>query len=507
LRQQAETALREGFAAGPGDWSQGRATHCAGVSRLVRGFASAYLLSGDERFLAAAEAGTGHLRERFREPGTPFWRGRPGDRGPLALQDQFDALAGPVQLYRATGDRRVLADVEATVAGLDQVFADPVRGGWFSHAGAGGPRDPGLGPDRARKTIGSVGGHVPAYLADLAAATGDERWTRRLADVASTLVRHFGDYENSPFLQERFHEDWTREQDGGPGGRAVAGHDLRTAWSLARIAQSAPHAEYLDFARRIADVLPAAATDLQRGGWYDVLERAKPPNDREFPVLRPDRKSAWSQQQAVLAYLVLAGTLRDERYRRRAREAAAFHNAWLLDHAGGGLHPGVRADGRPDDADPGIEPLVPASDGFGLCFPAAVATALLLAREPLRLWFRPVAADLPGRVLRVAPDLLPPRAARIARVWIEGRATEEFDAEALTVRLPAGSARPAVQVELVPGDGTAAPGRAGADRELPRDRDPDPHPHRDPDRDPVRDVALAGPPSRRSGTGRAVQTA
>ena len=60
-----------------------------------------------------------------------------------------------------------------------------------------------------------------------------------------------------------------------------------------------------------------------------------------------DRKAWWQQEQAVLAYLILAGSLGNPEHLRLARESAAFYNAMFLDHDEGGVYFNVLASGLP----------------------------------------------------------------------------------------------------------------------------------------------------------------
>ncbi|NLT56331.1 MAG: N-acyl-D-glucosamine 2-epimerase [Actinomycetales bacterium] len=502
LRQMADYYLRAEFGDGPVDWHEYRTTltadgrktdedshrqECDTISRLVYGMASAYLLTGDDRFREAAETGTEYLRTHFRgtdpETGTSFWyhaidwvqtgTGETtsvherkvfasefgDDYDAVPLYEQIYALAGPVQTFRISGDPRVLADVTSTADLFDRYFLDNELGGYFSHADPidFDPRAPQLGQDRARKNWNSVGDHAPAYLINVVAATaGEKRWTEMLTMTADTVIAHFGDYENSPFVNERFFEDWSMDQSWGwQQNRAVVGHNLKIAWNLMRVQNLAPRDEYVSFARRIAEVMPAAGSDQQRGGWYDVVERTRRDGDLFFPFAWHDRKAWWQQEQAILAYLVLAGCLGDEEYRRRAREAAAFYNAWFLDHDSGGVYFNVLANGIPYLL--GTERLkgshsMAGYHSFELCYLAATYTNLLLTRQPLDLYFKPMADQLPDRVLHISPDLLPPGAVRIRRVWVDGVPSEDFDDETLAVRIPEGPDRPTVRVELVPAE-------------------------------------------------------
>ncbi len=119
------------------------------ISRLVYGFASAYLLSGDDRFLEGAEKGTLYLRDhmRFYDPDekiaywyhgidvdgrreTKIFASEFGDDfDAIPAYEQIYALAGPIQTYRITGDPAILRDAELTVDLFDRFFLDKDKGG------------------------------------------------------------------------------------------------------------------------------------------------------------------------------------------------------------------------------------------------------------------------------------------------------------------------------------------------------------------------------------------
>ena len=277
------------------------------ISRLVYGFASAFLLTGEDSFLEAAEKGTEYLRDhmRFFDPDenlTYWYHGIQvtGDREQKLLTsefgDDFDsipmyeqiyALAGPTQTFRATGDPKILTDIENTVLLFDRFYKDSDGGGYFSHIDPVtlDPRAESLGPNRARKNWNSVGDHAPAYLINLYLATGEEKYLDFLADTANTICDRFPDYEHSPFVQERFFEDWSHDNSWGwQQDRAVVGHNLKIAWNLMRIQHARPSEKYVQLARKIAALMPDVGSDRQRGGWYDVVERTSAARPERAPL-------------------------------------------------------------------------------------------------------------------------------------------------------------------------------------------------------------------------------
>ena len=154
------------------------------ISRLVYGFASAYLLTGDDRFLEGAEKGTEYLREHMRfydlDENIVYWyhgidvAGRRetkifasefgDDFDAIPAYEQIYALAGPIQTYRITGDPRILRDAELTLDLFDRFFLDRAKGGYFSHLDpiTLDPRSESLGENKGKKNWNSVGDHAPA---------------------------------------------------------------------------------------------------------------------------------------------------------------------------------------------------------------------------------------------------------------------------------------------------------------------------------------------------------
>jgi anti-anti-sigma regulatory factor len=91
---------------------------------------------------------------------------------------------------------------------------------------------------------------------------------------------------------------------------------------------------------------------------------------------------------------------------------------------------------------------------FELAYLAAVYTNLLITKEPMDFYFKPTAGAFGDNILRVQPDILPPGSVRINEVWINGSKHADFDAEALTIQLPANHGELKIRVRLVPASTT-----------------------------------------------------
>jgi mannose/cellobiose epimerase-like protein (N-acyl-D-glucosamine 2-epimerase family) len=429
---------------------------------MIYGFATAYMLTGEDRYLDAAEKGTEYLREHMQASDESedivYWYHAMDVQGTrehkiLASQfgDDYDAipayeqiyaLAGPIQTYRVTGDPRILRDAERTINLFNKFFLDREKGGYFSHIDpvTFDPHAESLGKDRARKNWNSVGDHAPAYLINLWLATGEDKYADFLVSTADTIVEHFPDYERSPFVQERYYEDWSQDTTWGwQQNRAVVGHNLKIAWNLMRIHHLRPNDRYPALAKKIAEIMPTVGMDRQRGGWYDVMERVRGNGEEWNRFVWHDRKAWWQQEQAILAYLILHGSLREPEHLRLARESAAFYNTFFPDHDNGGIYFNVLANGIPFLT--GTERLkgshsMSGYHSFELCYLAAVYTNLLIMKQPMDLYFKPQPGALKDNILRVQPDILPSGSVCIKAVWINGEPHSDFDPVAMTIKLP-----------------------------------------------------------------------
>ena len=81
-------------------------------------------------------------------------------------------------------------------------------------------------------------------VAQNAAKRKDASYADFLEETFDTIVERFPDYAESPFVQERFHEDWSKDQAWGwQQNRSVVGHNLKIAWNLMRMHSLRPKAE------------------------------------------------------------------------------------------------------------------------------------------------------------------------------------------------------------------------------------------------------------------------
>ena len=85
-----------------------------------------------------------------------------------------------------------------------------------------------------------------------------------------------------------------------------------------------------------------------------------------------------------------------------------------------------------------------------LCYLSATYINLLLGKAPLDMYFKPQPGGFKNNILRVSPDILPPGSNKIDECTIDGEKYTNFDAKALTVKLPTTTHAPRVKVRISP---------------------------------------------------------
>ncbi len=449
------------------------------ISRLVYGFATAYLMTGEERYLEAAEKGTKYLQEHLKSTNVNdeivYWYHAidiQGDKekkifasdfsddvDAIPAYEQIYALVGLGQTYRVTGEPNIKTDIDMTINLFEKYFLDSKNGGYFTHIDpiTLDPRSEAIPKDRARKNWNSNGDHVPAYLINVWLATHEDKYKKMLEYIADIITDHFPDYENSPFVQERHHEDWSPDKEWGwQQNSAIVGHNLKIAWNLMRLNSLVPKDKYTALAEKIAGLMPQYGYDKQRGGWYDMVHREMAPGEKCYHLLWHDRKTWWQQEQGILAYLILAGVIKKPEYLKLARESASFYNAWFLDTQSGAVYFNLLANGIPHLLDDDRMKGSHSQSGyhaFELAYLAAVYSNFLLTKHQMDFYFKPYPHTFKDNILRVKPDILPEDSIKIEQVWINNKEYKDFDAEALTVKLPDSSERVTVKVRIIPQEG------------------------------------------------------
>lgn len=443
---------------------------CDTIARLVYGLSSAYLLSGNHLYLDAAKAGVEYQRNYFRTVshdgtfivwhhavnlGEKILPAGPGgdDDGTIPLYEQIYAIAGLAQYYRATCDWETLQDILRTMKFFEKFYKDDKKWGFWSHLDPVTLRydTPTLGDNKAKKNWNSVGDHTPAYLTNLLLAIENipeyaatyNLWKGYQKEIADIICDKFVD-PTCPYVNERFDGDWNPDHTyKWQQNRAVVGHNLKIAWNLTRVYHYLGEEKYLRVAKEIGDKMPEAGMDQVRSGWFDVVER-QPKNGMPIDFTWHNRKAWWQQEQAILAYLILAGSAgkdKREQYLTLARESIAFWNMSFLDQDYGETYFDVLESGIPFLMDDRAKSASHSKSGYHsmeLNYLAHIYYKLLVTKDkPVCLYFN-LSANRTAEKLNVLPDHLPRNAVEIESVKVDGIRHTDIDYENFQVVLDDG---------------------------------------------------------------------
>jgi hypothetical protein len=136
-----------------------------------------------------------------------------------------------------------------------------------------------------------------------------------------------------------------------------------------------------------------------------------------------------------------------------ARESQAFYNVAHLDHDDGGVYFNALANGLPYLL--GTERFKGSHSmsfyhSSELCYLSAVYINLLITKQPMDFYFKPQPEGFKDRILRVSPDLLPQGSVTLTAVTVDDKPYRDFDAAALTVKLPDSKQSVRVKVTITP---------------------------------------------------------
>ena len=267
-------------------------------TRQIHVFSAAWLDGLSDRALETARAGFAFLLERFRDRRFGGWYltttldGEPLDRRKDTYAHAFVLLALGTY-FRATRERRALDEAARTADWLDEHLADRESGGYFEEASERGQLEPG----RRRQNP-----HMHLFEAFLAlhAASGDEDYLRRAADLVSLLRGSFIDVECG-CLREHFGPDWSPAPP--PAGDVVEpGHHFEWSFLLHEYARVSGDTSVIDDAETLWRFALRHGVDSEHGGVYDEID--------PVGAVSRDAKRLWPQTEYVRA---LAQRVADDR--------------------------------------------------------------------------------------------------------------------------------------------------------------------------------------------------
>ncbi len=289
------------------------------LSRIVYGFSTAYLLSGDDKYLEYAGYGLDYLTNYGWDRVNGGWHEYIHTNNTISnvlnknLFDETYGNLGPTIYYFVTGDKNALSYVEKTHYLIDNRAWDTNRGGYYAMVSTNWMKT------SFEKSFNSQIDTCTAYLIYYYLATRDNRLLIDLTNVANVVINHMIDPETG-FVGERFGENWFSVES-----NLIVGHNLKTGWVLMRIYWLTGNTNYANAALGIADVQLKRFWDKRYWGWIYQFISTRP----EFTW---DYKDWWTQTEGNFLMLNLYHLTANQEYLQKFKETAYFWDTYMLDH-------------------------------------------------------------------------------------------------------------------------------------------------------------------------------
>ena len=315
-------------------------------ARIIWAFSAAYQVLPKQEYLeAAVETGEWFLKHFCDdENGGVYWSvTAAGERldDKKQLYAQGFAIYGLSELYKVTGDPKVLAAAATLFRVVENRFADPVHGGYIEALARDfSPlEDMSLSAHdiNADKTMNSHL-HIMEAYANLYRVWPDPSLKAALVRLLDlTCTRIMG---SDGHLQLYFQKDWSVLP-----GAVSYGHDIETSWLLLECALATREIDVVTRVRPFAKRMGAAGNE---GLLPDGSMRYEKLVDGSFD----DSRQWWVQAETVVGNLWLWKYHCDDAAVDRALACWSFIRDRLVDRAGGDWYWAILPDGTPDLSQP-----------------------------------------------------------------------------------------------------------------------------------------------------------
>lgn len=311
------------------------------ISRAVYGFSTAYLLSGDKKYLGLAKHGLDYLKKYGWDKENGGWYSELDgkNRPTVDTKDLFDESygnLGPIFYYYATGDSSALSLVQKTHNRLKEKAWDKENQGYYAMVA----RD--WSEYNTEKSFNSQIDIATAYLIYYYQAVKEPDLVNDIKDIGNIAINRMYD-PGCGYIHEWFDREWRHLPCYlGDENQIEIGHNLKTAWVLLRTYQLTREPKYLDYAQKIAAKLRDTAWDKKNYGWYFTKNDSRPANGA-----REKSKCWWTQCEGNFMLLNLYNITKDKHYLDDFQRNAYFWDKYLVDHRRKEVYSYVSESGHP----------------------------------------------------------------------------------------------------------------------------------------------------------------
>ncbi|MFH1006613.1 MAG: AGE family epimerase/isomerase [Candidatus Latescibacterota bacterium] len=409
------------------------------ISRQIFSFSSAYLLSGEDRYIDVARKAVDYLLEYGWDKEYGGWFSSISQTGePIGTTKdaptQLYSNVGLTQYYLATGDERALSHVLRSVEIFKTKAHDEEFDGYY------------MGLDRdlsVRDWLKAKHSHYGqgSLMPNLILATQDPEVLRFSEHLADLSIDKMMDPVEGWILgyPTGFDRQWNYTPYMENGIETIyLGANSTAALFFLRLYHQSGDERYRDAGKAVGDKLCQFGWDSERGGWLNLVEKALP----HRPLAHQD-VSWWIQIYGCFLQLQLYNLTGEEQYLERFRKSELFFDRYFVDHEYGGVYIGVTPDGTLIGEGQKASSWQTSYHEIEHGFLNYLHLNLYVNKQPVVLHFK---LDGPGNHF-ISPADDP--SVRISSVRINGKDWTDFDAHKRNVSLPDGKGLK-VEVTLAP---------------------------------------------------------
>jgi mannose/cellobiose epimerase-like protein (N-acyl-D-glucosamine 2-epimerase family) len=314
------------------------------ISRQIFGFTSAYLLSGNEKYLETAGEGVNYLLKYAWDSKYGGWfdlldqSGSPKETT-KSVPNQLYTNVGLALYYFATGDENVLSRIKESIRIQKKYAFDNVNGGYYQTLF----RD--LSVSDSSKSKHSHYGYTSSLLINMMMITRDEEIRSFAEELMQISFRQMTDKNYGWFngFPKPYDIKWNLTPAVVNNKEVIsAGAQLTAGLSLLRLYEITGDENYRTKGVNLGNQLTHSAWDSTSGGWYDVIERMPP-----FKPQDTSSVSWWIQSYGLFLQLHLYHITGEKQYLDFYQKMASFWDNYFVDKEFGSVFLNVSAAGVP----------------------------------------------------------------------------------------------------------------------------------------------------------------
>jgi mannose/cellobiose epimerase-like protein (N-acyl-D-glucosamine 2-epimerase family) len=399
------------------------------ISRQVFGFTSAYLLSGDEKYLETAREGANYLLKYAWDNEYGGWYDLLDQSGnpkvtTKSVPNQLYTNAGLALYYFATKDENVMSHIRESIRIQKTYSFDSVNGGYVQILSRN------LSISDSSKSKHSHYGYTSSLLINMMMITRD-RDIRNFADEQMQIsLRKMRDTSYGWFygFPNPYNTRWNLTPVKINDKEVISvGAQLTATLSLLRFYEISGNEQYRKNGINISEQLLYSAWDSVKGSWYNSIERIPPFKPQDTTTV-----SWWIQSYGMFLQLHLYSLTGEKRYLDNYQRMASFWDNYFVDKEYGGVFLNVTPAGQPVEKNKALAWKASYHEMENALLNYLYLT-LYVNHKPVTLYFHIRNSTPPSKhFVSIAED----SSVTITNVKINGKQWNSFDAAERSVTLP-----------------------------------------------------------------------